>query len=174
MTGFSPFELVFGTDPNDLLSIHLKLNRGLYDLKDPDTTKYLSNLKELLANKTLEAHHSQEKYDSVRKKYYDKSHKKVNFKIGDIVILYIGDKYVGNKKKLLNLYDGPFVIRDIKGKVNYKISRLSDESDLATVHISKLEKFHSDPEFYAKRNITIPATAYQDLVKHQNNVDQQE
>ena len=160
MTGFAPYELVFGTDPNDLLSISLKLNRAQFDLKDESYSKYLEKLRNLISNKTIAARNSQHQYDRVRKKYYDKSHGEVKFKVGDVVILYIGDKYIGNKKKLLNLYDGPFVIRDVKSNVNYKISRLSDETDLAVVHVSKLEKFHTDPSFYMNRKIQIPNNAH--------------
>ena len=70
------------------------------------------------------------------------------------VILYIGDKYVGNKKKLLNLYDGPFVVRDIKSDVNYKISRLSDETDLAVVHVSKIRKVSHESRILHKTKNT--------------------
>ena len=168
MTGFAPYELVFGTDPNDLLAISLKLNRASFDLKDKDTMSYLSKLKDLLENKTLAAHSHQENYDKIRKKYYDKSHKDVKFKLGDIVILYVGDKYIGNKKKLLNLYDGPFIIREKKGNLNYKISRVSNETDLAIVHVSKLEKFHEDPNFYVQRKINIPSDAHQHLMAYKD------
>ena len=160
MTGFAPYELVFAHDPTDLFAISLRLNRGL---KDPDTKIYHKNLKDLLANKTLSTKKAQESYDDIRKRYYDKKHKKVNFKIGEIVILYIGDKFIGNKKKLLNLYDGPFIVKEILGNVNYKIARLSNKNDLATVHVSKLEKFHTDPLYYENRKITIPVDAFDAL-----------
>lgn len=163
MTGFAPYELVFGHDPTDLLAISLRLNRGLYDLKDPDTKTYLKNLKNLLDSKNLQAQACQKNYDEIRKRYYDKSHKKVSFNVGDIVILYIGDKFVGNKKKLLNLYDGPYRVTDKLGNVDYKIARLSDKTDLTNVHVSKLEKFHADPAYYEKRKISIPANAFADL-----------
>ena len=163
MTGFAPYELVFAHDPTDLLAISLRLNRGLYDLKDPNTKIYLQNLKDLLACKTLKATKSSEKYDNIRKRYYDKSHKHVKFNVGDVVILFIGDKFVGNKKKLLNLYDGPYIIMEKMGDVNYKIARVSNKNDLLTVHVSKLEKFYTDPSYYENRKITIPIDAFEAL-----------
>ena len=158
MTGYSPFELVFGTDPFDPIAIKLRLNRGLLDIqvKNKDFKQYLMNLKELLNNKVLEANRRQDKYDSSRKSLYDRTHKTVTFNVNDLVMLYIGDRYTGNKKKLLSLYDGPFTVREVKNGVNYKISRTDDPDDIAVVHVSKLERYYETEEEYIKRGMNVP------------------
>ena len=146
MTGYAPFELVFGTDVNDPLVFNLRLKDTLRNLAERSKdsrkpiAKYLRILKTILDNKTREADQTQDRYDRSRKKTYDRDKRDVEFRVGDYVLLYIGDRVVGNKRKLMPLYDGPFVVIEKKG-INYKIKKLGERTVVVTVHVSKLIAF---------------------------------
>ena len=159
MTGRAPYELVFGREPQDLLSFQLKLNKCIkkLDCKDENFEGYLKQLKELIENKNRKANAMQDKYDKQRKKYSDKSRSEPsNYNIGQLVLLYIGDRYVGNQKKLLQLYDGPFKIISKTSPVNYKIQKLDDSENVTIAHVSKLEEFHTDDKYYLNKDIILP------------------
>ena len=159
MTGRAPFELVFGREPQDLLTYQLQLQKCVQDLdgKDPDFERYLRRLKDLINRKNLSANEIQDKYDKQRKKYADKRRKDpIEYQVGNLVLLYIGDRYVGNQKKLLKLYDGPFRVVSKIGPVNYKIIKLEDDAQPVVAHVSKLEKYHTNDEFYMDKDIIVP------------------
>ena len=144
--------------------------------------KEMNNRKALI-NKT--ANETQAKYDSQRQKCFaqrqksrrekrkssqeqeDKSsnetNKKSSFNIGDTVLYYVGDKYVGNQKKLQPQYsDIQYRIIDIKNDGN----TLTIEDDLKNqkiVHRTKVKRYISSEI----RNSNIPSGRMQ--IDSQNN-----
>ena len=59
-----------------------------------------------------------EEAEEIQKKYYDRNAKRVEFEIGDKVLL----KEITNIPKKFNMrWEGPFSITERKGNVNYKI-----------------------------------------------------
>ena len=59
-----------------------------------------------------------EEAEEIQKKYYDRNAKRVEFEIGDKVLL----KEMANIPKKFNMrWEGPFSITERKGNVNYKI-----------------------------------------------------
>ena len=63
---------------------------------------------------------------------------------------------MGNQKKLLKLYDGPFRVTSKIGPVNYKIIKLEDNAQPVVAHVSKLEKYHTNDKFYMDKDIIVP------------------
>ena len=159
MTGRAPYELVYGRDPQDLLAFRLGLQKCVKKLesKDVDFNTYLQQLKDLIENRNRDANAMQDKYDRQRKKYTDKSRREPHiYKKNQLVLLYIGDRYVGNQKKLLKLYDGPFKVISQTGPVNYKIQKIDEPDKVTIAHVSKLEEFHTDDKYYLDKDIILP------------------
>jgi flagellar hook assembly protein FlgD len=80
-----------------------------------------------------------EEAKEIQKKYYDRNTKRVEFGIGDIVML----KEMANIPGKFNIrWEGPFSITERKGNVNYKIISQNGKK-LLIVHSDRLKKFNS-------------------------------
>ena len=118
------------------------------------------NFRKRLINK--DANETQDKYDRDRKKYFEnknrkktKSHNQITskmnnenenhqYKLGEKVLRYIGDKYKGNKSKLQTQYDElVYEVVNISNDGNtYKIKNELNETKI--VHVTKLKRYQPD------------------------------
>ena len=114
---------------------------------DEYITQFIKQLEIIRAN----AHKIQkEKGDKQRARNSERS-PPFTFKVGDIVMRYIGDKQVGNEKKLKSNYLGPYeVISILPNNVNYIIQNIHDQKETITVHGSKLA--HYDKKVIKNKN----------------------
>jgi predicted aspartyl protease/transposase InsO family protein len=78
-----------------------------------------------------------------RKKYYDTKLKPSSFHVNDWVWLYTPRRRPGKSIKWQRLYNGPFLIIDQIGPVNYVIQR-SPRAEPKVVHVDKLKLFLGD------------------------------
>jgi hypothetical protein len=110
-TGYSPFYLMYGreaTEPQDM--IQPVRNRDMTDVN-----MIFSQMWYDAVQKTKE---KLEEAKEIQKKYYDRNAKRVEFEVGDIVML----KEMANIPGKFNMrWEGPFSITERKGNVNYKI-----------------------------------------------------
>jgi hypothetical protein len=73
---------------------------------------------------------AQQHYDDIRKKAYDKDRTDFHFEVGDLVLLDVGARLIGNKKKLTAAYEGPFEVIAIMSSLKaYIIRKVSDDDD---------------------------------------------
>ena len=142
MTGYSPHQLVFGSYPADFILMQLQIDKVYPTLKNGNYKSYLFKLRKLIQKRLNHSLVQQKKYDSRRKTKYNFGRKRTTFKRGELVIVYIGDRYHGNSKKLLQLFDGPYTIIDTRySNKDLYIVRRNGQNFTSIVHVSKLEPF---------------------------------
>ena len=138
-TGFSPNFLHFGREvraPIDLI------------LETPSTDGHT-----VMEYADAVAEHIRQAYTLVReqlgvqaerrKKYYDMKLKPCSFRVSDWVWLYTPRRRPGKSIKWQRLYNGPFMIVDQIGPVNYVIQR-SPRAEPKVVHVDKLKIYRGD------------------------------
>ena len=119
----TPFYLMYGRDvvlPSDLI-FNLRNSDAL------DTTDEKLNYKFNLGFKLKQAYEKlvekkviqSEKYKS----FYDKSHRKVDFKVNDLVSVYWPTQVKGMSKKFLATWRGPYTIKKRLGEVTYRVEK---------------------------------------------------
>lgn len=125
---FSPFELLFGRQPNipDILN-STKID-PLYNFND-----YVNELKYKIQFSNKIAREMLDKSKHNNKKIYDEKLNHTNFKINDIVLA------IGNNHKLQPVYDGPFIILEIDN-FNVKIKNLKNNKT-KVLHKNKIIKY---------------------------------
>lgn len=114
-TKFSPYELMFGVQPN-LPSSILKSPEFKYTYDD-----YLDNLTLKLRKSHEIAKNNIIDSKEVNKKYYDKKVNNVYFSVGQLVYLLNEKTKKGQSKKLTPQYTGPYKILEINLPVNCTI-----------------------------------------------------
>jgi len=138
----NPFYLIYGRDailPQDLFLPVTNNTRGISKI---DLEEYkidlVKSLKDAYAklNKTKE--NEREKY----KLYYDKTHKSVEFYVGDLVWVYFkpqsADKTISSK--FLASWKGPYEVVKQVHEVNYRIKELNSDKN-QIVHVSRMSKY---------------------------------
>ncbi|UYV66976.1 hypothetical protein LAZ67_4003508, partial [Cordylochernes scorpioides] len=138
-TGFSPFFLVHGreaeTTLDSLLPYHDNDDVGDYVQHLITTAEEARHLAQ------LHLYRGQEK----DRKYYDRKHRPVDYKVGDLVWLFIPVRKVGLSEKLIKKYFGPYRITRKLSPVNYEIEAISDfpkrRKTRDTVHVLRMKPY---------------------------------
>ena len=133
----SPFFLLYGRDavlPQDLA---LRLTLKQQDFENKDT--YKIHLLKTLKHAYEKVRHHKEIEQAKYKSYFDKSHKHVEFGIGDPVWVYFGLPEAGKTTKLLPRFDGPYEVISKLDSVTY---RLKKDEKVVVAHVQRLIKFH--------------------------------
>jgi hypothetical protein len=138
-TGFSPAQLMFGYQPRSILDVAL----GPPQLQAvvPAAAEMLSAMK---ADVELARKHAL-KAQAWQKQAYDKRHKKLEFKKGDLVYLNAENINLAAAvcKKLKQRWLGPFMVRTVVSPLAYELELSRGLSRLHPVfHISKLKPAH--------------------------------
>ncbi len=89
----------------------------------------------------------QQKYDRLRKRYYDKKRKDISLTKGDKVLYDVSQAMSKNEKSLIPNYTGPFIIDDIynDGKT-LEISDMNDKAIHFTTDIKYCKLYHDGNE----------------------------
>ena len=130
----SPFYLLYGRDPvlpNDLkygLEAQRELPSECYKLE------HLKVLKEAY-EKLVQTKITQ---NAARKAYYDKKHKPIDLKEGDMVMLHRPVTVRGLSAKLLPKWEGPF---KVIGQVNPVTFRIANDENIFVRHVQCLRKY---------------------------------
>ena len=138
----TPFQLATGRKALDplKLSLGIKQHQEEVDLESTDHKEYLENLLAIIENDIFIANKNIDNYDQIRKRTFDKNRSNVTFKIGDKVLLSIGERFTGNAGKLARIYDGPFEILNTINDVSYKIKRISSHPNNQSLNDNILNK----------------------------------
>jgi len=73
--------------------------------------------------------------------HYDKHHRRVEYNIGDLVMVYQPKRKEGRIKKLHRPWKGPFQISKKLGAVTYEVKSLTKHPFTDTFHVSKLKPY---------------------------------
>ena len=134
----SPFQIMFGRRIKDQLY-------GAWDeiiepeLKE-DYEDYVDQLILLRDITRLKVIETREIYWKKLQKQYNNKHKDIKYNIGDLVLLYIGDRSVGNRRKFNRQWIGPFLVHEVKSVRTLIISDLEGDK-LRKVNGKQIMKF---------------------------------
>jgi hypothetical protein len=77
------------------------------------------------------------------KQYYDRTHKVVEFSVGDLVTLYTPAMKEGISRKLQKVNSGPFTVEKKNSEVTFTISPGVSGRKTQVVHVQRLSPFFS-------------------------------
>jgi hypothetical protein len=133
-TGFSPYEILFGTAPVSLLDAALQPPRHAAASFAEHTQR--------LQQRLVQVHDLvQQHLASARNQHaaaYDRRHRDAGFEPGDLVYLHTPQPRAGASRKLQSLWTGPWTIVDRRGPLNYSI-RLEGSDRTQLVPITRLK-----------------------------------
>ena len=128
----TPFRLMYARDPKlfiDLELPHIYSETRRKQLKLAPKMRYEARLAILKA---------QAKYT----KQYNKGRMEVEYKVGDLVLLFTPAAPVGENYKLWRKWSGPFEVIKVTSSNNVMIRKLGTEEEGKIVHVSRVKAFH--------------------------------
>lgn len=143
-TGYSPFFLVYGRQPSsplDTCFFTAPVSRSA-----PSTEQFISRVKycrQLARDRTTECQQD-------RTERYNASHRTVDFRPGDEVLLWTPFRVPGLCEKFLHRFLGPYTVLEKTSPVNFRITPVTPPADrrcrgTEIVHVSRLKPFHRRP-----------------------------
>lgn len=139
-TGYSPFCLVFGRSPSIAFD-----SSFFYAPISPDAPSHEQFISRLAHCRQL-AQRRTESQQQIRKTRYDATHRSVQFRQGDEVLLWTPLRIPGLCEKFLHRFVGPYVILEQTSPVNYRVTPVTPSRDrryrgTEIVHVSRLKPF---------------------------------
>jgi len=128
----TPYFLMYGREPKTPLDISLKTSSSSKELEE--WLSALHEVRSLVAENIKEA---QEKY----KKYYDKRHNEIPFKVGDKVLLHLPVVGEGMSKKFTHPWQGPFRIMKRVGDVSFELVHMENPKNIQKAHAGRLKRY---------------------------------
>ena len=133
-TGYSPFFLIYGYHP----VLPIELLKGDESTKIETLTKYLERTQEVWRH----ARAQMEKAVAIRKSYYDKKHRDVQYTVGDLVLLSTQNlRLKGIPHKLQRKFCGPYKILEKIGAQAYRLQLPNTWRIYPVFHVSLLKQW---------------------------------
>jgi hypothetical protein len=164
-TGFSPCMLNFGRE------IHTPFDRRLEDEDEVDfenRIEYKNQLINRLEEVYVQARKNIEKAQEQQTKYYNRRHKKMVFKLGELVCLrthFKSDKSKKIMKKLCHRWSGPYEVVEVMTPLTYRIVEKESREEVGIHNVKNLKKYYERPIALQK----IDNTQDEDANTNQNN-----
>jgi hypothetical protein len=152
-TGYSPAMLNFGRDMKTLFDRRLESDT---EEEFESRIEYKNALIDRLESVYVIARRNMEKAQGQQAKYYNLKHKKVSYKVGDLVSLKThiqSDKFGKVMKKLAYKWEGPFAISEVCSPLTYSLVRCSDNEHAGTHSVKNLKKYFERPEQWQNKYI---------------------
>lgn len=129
----SPFYLMHGFEPFFPIDCKIIPENLPYNLQKSLTE--LQNVRKTLPSIIQKAQLTQ-------KKYYDKTHRIINFSPGDKVMVKFPFLQIGKSPKLAPKYRGPFLITDKISDLNYKVKITLNNKEIEDIiHVRRLKLY---------------------------------
>ena len=134
-TGFSPFSLNCGYEP----VTPIQLFRG----DEIARTESVASFTQWVASDWNLARQNLDRSVRLQKKYYDKKHRDVGYKVGDLVLLSTRNlKMKGTPSKLQKRFVGPFKVLETIGEQAYRLALPEEWRIHPVFHISLLREWN--------------------------------
>ena len=134
--GFSPFELLFGSDERGLLDVMSESWQAQEKSKE-SVVSYVLSAREKLQEMAELVKNSMEKAKDNQKRWYDKDARLRVFKPGDEVLVLLPT----SQEKLLAQWHGPYQIVKRNGRVTYLVDMHNKKKRKRIFHVNMLKKF---------------------------------
>lgn len=139
-TGYSPFFLVFGRQPSFLLDT--AFFSAPASPSSPFSEQFISRIDHCRRLARLHTEACQQD----RKLRYDATHRDVQFRPGDQVLLWTPVRKPGLCEKFLHRFIGPYTVLEETSPVNYRVTPCTAPTDrryrgTEIVHVSRLKPF---------------------------------
>jgi len=152
--GNTPFFLLHGRDAR--LPLDVLFAPHADELCEQDYAQYNIAHSRILHKAYKEAHQRQKIAMEKRKEYYDKRVTPVQFKIGDLVVLYTPVTTPGESKKLTLQWTGPHRVEQKLSSLLYQIRDIHTNRT-QRVHVHRLKRLQLTEE-EAKRQASLPSS----------------
>ena len=136
-TGFSPFYLNYGHEP--VMPVTL-----LEGTEKINTESVASFIRRITSDWEL-ARENLNRSVGLQKKYYDRKHRDITYKVGDLVLLSTRNlRMKGTPGKLQRRFVGPFRVIETIGQQAYRLSLPDDWKIHPVFHVSLLKKWNTE------------------------------
>ncbi|XP_060126466.1 uncharacterized protein LOC132591526 [Zootoca vivipara] len=136
-TGFSPFELLFGRQPQGPLDLMKAAWSGEEQIDSPDVVTYLQELQSDLQELREQAAHNLQQAQRRQKQWYDAHARDRTFQPGDSVLVL----RTRRRKKLEMSWDGPFKVVEKISAVNYLVELDGEGNRCKNFHVNLLKPY---------------------------------
>jgi len=147
-TRYAPFELLYGRQPRLPLEAMLE---GTPERFDDEPDKYHAKVQKYLEHAHQAARSAIEVAQDRQERHYDEHHRRVQYDIGDLVMIHQPKRREGRIKKLQRPWRGPFQICGKVGPVTYEVKSLSGpQVSKDSFHVSKLKPYRKRRDLNAE------------------------
>ncbi|CAM5133689.1 unnamed protein product [Eretmochelys imbricata] len=137
--GFSPFELVYGREVKGPLQLVKQQWEGFTPSPGTNILDFVTNLQNTLRTSLAFAKENLQDAQKEQKAWYDKHARERSFKVGDQVMVLRALQ----AHKMEASWEGPFMVRERLGAVNYLIAFPTSNRKPKVYHINSLKPFYS-------------------------------
>ena len=172
-TNFTPFQLHIGRQPKTPFDT---LAETLIDTNKKSAHDYLSEVKKKMTQMYKITHGNLGRAMVKRKGYSDRRANFIHYEKGDKVLLRQFTCKPGLKPKLLReRWTGPWTIDQVRGPVNFRITRkVGKKKHRVLVHHDRLKRFHERPNYLIENTHPKPQEADESQEAHQSTGNQLE
>ena len=143
-TGYSPFMLMYGREPTDLMGLVYStwLDATLEDTNVP-AMDYVRHLRDLLDRIQAEANAHELHAKEISANSYNRRHKAkpLRYRQGDLVLIQLPQR----GKPLAGEWQGPYPILEVKGDQTYLISTPDKRTKKRQLHANALRRWTDQP-----------------------------
>ena len=136
-TKATPFSLVYGREPRLPVDEIMGVPSLGVDLEDLDHIHKFMRESQEIARENIEI--SQE----ISAGYYNANKKEKIYSRGDKVLIYFPKRVKGKAEKLLHCFQGPYIVLEQKGPVNYEVKFEGKAKASDIVHVSRMKPYIS-------------------------------
>ncbi|CAM4641973.1 unnamed protein product [Lepidochelys kempii] len=137
--GFSPFELVYGREVKGPWQLVKQQWEGFTPSPGTNILDFVTNLQTTLRTSLALARENLQDAQKEQKAWYDKHARERSFKVGDQVMVLKALQ----AHKMEASWEGPFVVQERLGAVNYLIAFPTSNRKPKVYHINSLKPFYS-------------------------------
>ena len=143
-TGFSPFQLMYGREPTDLLGLlHAQWMKDSSKETETPATVYVEQLRKKLQVILREANRIEAKTKENQSRGYDRKHKvkQRQFVKGELVLVHLPSR----GKPLAGDWQGPYPILERVGKQTYLVSTPDKRIKKRQMHVNAIHRWTKQP-----------------------------
>ena len=168
MTKMSPNKIIFGYDLQHNINPTMQ-NITTNTKSTSEYLRYMQNIHHIINNEAIS---NQNKYDNIRIKSRNKSNKEsIQYEVGDLVLINISRRMIGNKSKLNPSWHGPHeIIEIIYPQKVFKIREIGNISHIQQININLMKPYKASPYImminYFEDNEHIPSDKITKYINH--------